>query len=329
MPLVLCLAILAVAVLSAPAAAATPPRISGLRVVANSPTDPVVRAIINPGGATTTWYVEYGPTPALGSSTPAIELPAGTDDIPVTAVLAGLQPRRRVHWRVVATNEAGTRRSRVARFTTDRAPIGVTLALEPIVVPWGQPVIARGQVLGAGVAGITVALQRLPFPFSGPFSDVATATADDAGRFTFDAGPLLVTTRFLVQTRTPVLAQSAVLTASSALVVDLRTGEPARGRVPVRGVVRPPVPVGLAHLQRLRLDGTWATVQRAPLADRFSHSSYAFTIARLGRAAVYRVAVDARDGGAHVPGVSSTITVRARRGGALPAAAASGRRPPR
>src|SRR5688500_10521607 len=80
----------ALAPLLAPAAAgAERPRITGLRVVANSPTDPVVRAIVNPGGLTTTWHVEYGPTEALCASTPAAELPAGTDDVVVTAVLAG------------------------------------------------------------------------------------------------------------------------------------------------------------------------------------------------------------------------------------------------
>jgi hypothetical protein len=305
-------AVAAVALLAVPTGAeADRPRITGLRVVANSPTDPVVRAIINPGGATTTWHVEYGPTEALGASTPAAELPAGTDDVVVTAVLAGVETRRRVWWRVVATNEDGTRRSRRARFTTERAPSGVTLQIDPLVVPWGQPVVARGLVLGEGVAGITVAFQRLPFPFSGPFSDVATAAADDAGGFVFDAGPLLVTTRFLVQTRTPVLAQSDVVTVSSQLVVDLRVGEPTRRRAPVSGAVRPPVPNGRAFLQRLRLDGTWASVDEARLADRFTHSTYAFDIARVRRAAVYRVGVDARDGGAHVPGVSSTIRVRA------------------
>jgi hypothetical protein len=273
----------------------------------------VVSAVINPGAATTTWHVEFGPTPAFGSVTADAEIPAGVDDVPVTATLTGLQPRRRVYWRVVATNDAGTRRSRRATFVTERAPSSVTLALNPVVVPWGTHVRAGGQVLGTATAGITVALQRQPFPYSGPFTDVGTASADAAGGFGFDAGPLLVTTRFMVQTRAAVLAQSAVVTAYSAVVVSITTGPPAPREVVVRGAVQPPVPHALAYLQRLGADGQWRNVQHVPVVDRFTTTNYSFVVGRLRRPQVLRVAVVPRDSGAHVPGFSSTVRLRAGR----------------
>src|SRR4051812_50128117 len=97
------------AALAAPAAAAAAdrPAITRLRLAANLPTEPVVSALINPGGATTTWHVEYGQTTAFGSVTPDAELPAGTDFVPVTATLTSLQPRRRVYWRGGAPHKGG------------------------------------------------------------------------------------------------------------------------------------------------------------------------------------------------------------------------------
>ena len=297
----------------ASAAAADRPAITRLRLAANLPTEPVVSALVNPGGATTTWHVEYGHTTAFGSVTPDVELAAGTEFVPVSATLTGLEPRRRVYWRVVATNEAGTRRSRRATFVTERAPSGVTLAVTPVVAPWGAHVVAGGQVLGTATAGITVALQRQPFPYSGPFTDVGTASADAAGAFGFDAGPLLVTTRFVVQTRSPVPAQSAVVTAYSAVLVSIATGPPAPRRVVLRGAVRPPVPQGRAYLQRQRADGRWINVQNGRLADVFTSSRYRFEVGRLRRAQILRVAVVPGDNGAHVPGFSGTVRLRARR----------------
>ena len=306
------LALLLAALAPATAVADERPRITMLRLAANLPTEPVVSAVINPGAATTTWHVEYGYTTSFGSVTPDAEIPAGIDPVPVSATLTGVEPRRRVYWRVVATNDAGIRRSRRATFVTERAPSGISLAVAPIVAPWGAHVVAGGQVLGTATAGITVALQRQPFPYSGPFTDVGTASADAAGAFALDAGPLLVTTRYLVQTRAPVLAQSAVLTAYSAVVVGLATGHPAPQRVVVRGAVRPPVPQGRAFLQRLRADGTWTNVQSTGLADRFTSTAYRFVVGRLRRPQVLRVAVVPRDRGAHVPGFSGTIRLRAR-----------------
>ena len=164
-----------------------------------------------------------------------------------------------------------------------------------------------------------MALQRAAFPFGAPFADLGTKQADAAGAFVFDAGPLLVTTRFQVQTRTPILAQSVVLTAHSALAVGAGVTLPA-GRRPrdrrtatVAGRVRPTVPNGRAALQRLESDGTWLTIRRARLADLAAYARYRFTVPRLRRVRQYRVIVAARDGGAHVPGTSRAVSVPPRR----------------
>jgi hypothetical protein len=287
------------------------PRITQLRVEINSPSDPVVRAVINPGGSTTRWHVLYGLTPELGQATSEEELAAGTEDVLVRATLPGLPPARRIYWRVVATNERGTRTSRQLRFTTLRAPTGVSLAVEPAIVPYGDAVAAHGQVLGSGVAGTTVALMREPFPFGVPF-EMGTVSADPAGAFAFDGGPLLVTTRFRAETRTAALAQSPVVTVYAAVRVQTAVGRPTRRDVPVAGSVEPLVSNGVALLQRLGGDGRWRTVRRARVTDAVTESRYRLRAPRLLRARLYRVAVDPRDGGAHVPAAAPTFEVGAR-----------------
>jgi hypothetical protein len=287
------------------------PRAFGLRVAQNSPTDPVVRATINPEGSATSWHVEYGHTTAF-LVTPDQELPAGIADVPVTATLTGLEPSRRVFWRVVATNAAGIRRSGRRHFSTLRAPTGVAFALVPATVRWGRPLTVRGQVQGSGVAGITVALRREAFPFGVGLADAGTTQADTAGGFAFEVGPLLVTTRFQVETRSPIVAQSGVLTAYSALNVGAGVERRTRRSVVLAGRVRPAVASGRAALQRRGPDGRWRTVRRSRLVDLASFSRYRFAVLRLRRAQRYRVSVSAHDGGAHVPGVSRSIRVAAR-----------------
>jgi hypothetical protein len=65
---------------------------------------------INPGGIDTVYHVEYGPTTAYGTTQPKPDdnIGAGTTDIPRTQHLTGLTPDTLYHWRVVATNAAGT-----------------------------------------------------------------------------------------------------------------------------------------------------------------------------------------------------------------------------
>ncbi len=304
----------AMCVLASAAAAQSPvrfPRITQLRLEVNSPTDPVVRAVINPGGGTTRWHVAYGLTPDLGQVTPDAELGAGTEDVLVRATLPSLPPARRVFWRVEATNERGTRNSRILRFTTLRAPAGVTLSIDPLVVPYGDPVAARGQVTGSGVAGITVALMREPFPFGVPF-EMGTVSADGDGGFAFDGGPLLVTTRFRAQTRTHALTQSQVVTAYSAVRVATTVGTPTRRAVPLSGSVLPPLSNGRALLQRQGAGGRWRTVRQARVTDAVTESRYRISAPRLRRPWLYRVAVDPRDGGAHIASAGPTVAVQAR-----------------
>jgi hypothetical protein len=61
-----------------------------------------VTGTVNPNGAPTTWYVQYGLTTAYGVQTAPQTLAAGSVPDPVGATLTGLAPARLFHYRIVA-----------------------------------------------------------------------------------------------------------------------------------------------------------------------------------------------------------------------------------
>ena len=67
-------------------------------------TSATLNAQVNPGGSPSTFFFEYGPSAAYGSTTPAESLGSGTGSLGVLAQLSGLQPDTLYHFRVVVTN---------------------------------------------------------------------------------------------------------------------------------------------------------------------------------------------------------------------------------
>jgi Ca2+-binding RTX toxin-like protein len=86
----------------------------------------VVTGQVNPGGEATSWYVEYGATASYGSRTGARSAGNGSAAVDVTEQLSGLTTGVTYHYRLVATNAAGTARGADLTFTTRAAPEVVT-----------------------------------------------------------------------------------------------------------------------------------------------------------------------------------------------------------
>ncbi len=82
------------------------------------PTTASVIGTVNPEGHETSYQVEYGTTAAYGSSTSAALLSSTFEDEPVSVALSGLQPRTTYHFRVVASNSAGSTVGEDEVFTT-------------------------------------------------------------------------------------------------------------------------------------------------------------------------------------------------------------------
>ena len=289
-----------------PAAA---PSISNRSTTAISATGATIGANVNPRSLATTVRFEYGTSTSYGSATSDQAIGAGGAAVAVSAALTGLRPNTRYNFRTVATSAAGISRSGNRTFTTSRAPTGVAMTPSTVRPIWGSGLTVQGSVSGTG--STPVALEKQEFPFTGGFSQIATATANSRGAFTLTAPPLSVTSRLRVVTRTSVVATSPVATVSVAVKVGLKTRRLSGRRTRVEGATWPAVPAGRVSLQRQSRSGKWGYVKRArvtPLSG--GRSRYSFSaVARRSRAMNYRVVVLARNGGANVPGTSRTITI--------------------
>jgi hypothetical protein len=63
---------------------------------------------VNPNGAATTYYYEYGPTTSYGSSSAIGNLAEGTTAVPANIAVRGFNPYSTTNFRIVATNKYGT-----------------------------------------------------------------------------------------------------------------------------------------------------------------------------------------------------------------------------
>jgi hypothetical protein len=104
----------------------------GLRDEAN------LNARIHPGGLTTTYHFEYGPTAAYGSSTPTKTI-GGSDPVDVEANIAGLAPESTYHFHVVAENSLGAVEGPDRSFTTIGFPNSDSCANAAIRAAQGVP----------------------------------------------------------------------------------------------------------------------------------------------------------------------------------------------
>jgi hypothetical protein len=83
---------------------------------------------VNPNGAATTWWIEYGTTEALGSKSATSELAKGSSSVGVEKLLSSLSQGTKYFYRVVAENSAGKTNGSIKNFTTTKqaAPVATT-----------------------------------------------------------------------------------------------------------------------------------------------------------------------------------------------------------
>ncbi len=107
------------------AAAAAPSAITGSvsAVTADSAT---LNGVVNPNGAATDWWFEYGTTASYGSKTATTSLASGSANASVSKVVTGLDPGKTYHYRLVARNGSGTTNGSDGLFSTASPPAVVT-----------------------------------------------------------------------------------------------------------------------------------------------------------------------------------------------------------
>jgi len=113
----------------APALAPTVTTGSAISITSGSAT---LNGTVNPNGKKTTYYFEYGTTTSYGltSGTNWAGAGSGTSDVSVSATITGLSPNTTYHYRIVATNSAGT------SYGSDQ-----TLTTKAKAMPWLQLLI--------------------------------------------------------------------------------------------------------------------------------------------------------------------------------------------
>jgi sugar lactone lactonase YvrE len=100
------------------------PRVSRLPAGAITQTSATIRGLVNPEGSSTKYRFEYGPTSAYGTSWPVPDGSVGSGGSPVeiSKGLTGLHRETIYHYRVVASNDAGTTVGGDEVFTTKAVP---------------------------------------------------------------------------------------------------------------------------------------------------------------------------------------------------------------
>jgi hypothetical protein len=97
---------------------------------------------INPNSLPTSFYFEYGPTPALGQVTPTYPLSDTTEFLDVAAAVTNLQPRQTYYYRLVALNSFASPRTEAVSFFTATKPVISSFA--PVNAPVGTAITITG-----------------------------------------------------------------------------------------------------------------------------------------------------------------------------------------
>lgn len=245
---------------------------------------------VNPRGSTTRYQFDYGTATSLNRHTPLNAAGAGTTSMAVSAVLT-LTPNTRYSYRLRATNAAGTVLGARRAFTSPRAPALLTFALESNRVPYEGAAIATGSATSAGAGGVTVVLERQAFPFTGPFTQVATTRSANDGSYRLTLSPLRLRSRLRVVARTVPSVTSVARTVRATMRVGMTATRLRHRRVRFSGAVLPAASGSRASLQR-RVRGRFRTLRRAHVRSGGpTGANYRITIAARRSGAVYRVLV--------------------------------------
>jgi hypothetical protein len=99
-----------------------PPLVRDLTADQIAITSARLRGKVRPNSQATEYHFEYGLTDAYDAKTPGAYAGSGYDLLTVTAAVDGLAPGTKYHYRLVASNDAGTTEGADRTFTTQPAP---------------------------------------------------------------------------------------------------------------------------------------------------------------------------------------------------------------
>ncbi|HEY1762027.1 MAG TPA: HlyD family efflux transporter periplasmic adaptor subunit [Acidimicrobiales bacterium] len=143
-----------------------------------------LNATINPNGAATTYYFEYGTTDAFGDSTAVLGLSSGSNSSQVSTQISGLIPSTTYIFTVIASNVNGTSEGEAITFTTPESSCAVdsqTISTDETQVTSDDNQITSDQstITTQGLA-VQVAQQNLKPSSTTIDSDKSAITQDEA-----------------------------------------------------------------------------------------------------------------------------------------------------
>lgn len=265
----------------------------------------ILTGTVNPRGTATRYRFEYGTGTSFNRRTPYVAAGNGTVAVPAAAGIA-LSPNTRYSYRLYTTSAAGNVRGANRSFTSPRGAAVLTFALESSRVPYEGAAVAYGTATSAGSGGVTLALERQLFPFSGPFEQVGGTqrSSSSTATYRFTVSPLLISARLRVVARTTPAVMSVARTVRTTARVGV-TAKRLRGRrLRFTGQIRPGLTGARASLQR-RVRGRFLSLRRTTVTlSGADSSSYRITVRARRTAAIYRVIVVPPSASGHARGVS-------------------------
>jgi hypothetical protein len=208
---------------------------------------------VDPNGAVTTYYFQYGPTVAYGKQSTPGTLPAGTTRVKVGQAVTGLLTG--YHYRLVASNALGTTPGK-DRTLGVKSLVGnqFTLAKSAGPTVFGGTYVLSGTLSGIGNANRAIALQGSPYPYLEAFTTTGLPShTDAAGRFSFRVPNMTRSTQYRVSTFDPRPLYSRVVAQEVAAKVTIKvrsSGHP--GLVRLYGTVTPAKPGAHLNIQLLK-----------------------------------------------------------------------------
>ena len=203
-----------------------PPAVSTGAVSHPHGTSAELEGIVDPRGAATTYYFQYGVTTAYGQVTSTASLPAGTAKVKVGVAVTGFVVGD--HYRLVATNAFGTKTGKDQVYTVKKKSNVRTSQVPRTSRVRRRMHYQRHAGRGAERQSPGLVLQGSPYPYKTTFATVGAPVVTNAlGRFTFRIASLTTSTEFRVSTlggAKPVL--SKVFTEHVAVRVTLKVALP-------------------------------------------------------------------------------------------------------